>query len=225
MEKTNEAHVFLYGTGNPAKLNGMRQWLASLGIELIGLSDLEEPLKQKLPKIEEDGKTPLENAEKKARAYYKALGIPVFSCDSGLYIDGVPEKEQPGIHVRTVNGKYLNDEEMLAHYTGLARKYGMLRARYRNAICLVQDEEHIYSAMKDDMASEPFLISAKPHADGIREPGFPLDCISIDIKTGKYYYDLAHEELEKVAVKDGFFRFFEHILKEYDETGVTHGIY
>lgn len=145
----------LYGTGNPAKLEAMKRRLAPLGIELLGLRDLQRELADmgdrevRMPQIEEDGSTPLENAVKKATAYYEAFEIPVFSCDSGLYIDNIPEEKQPGVHVRTVNGKYLNDDEMLAHYIGLAKQYGDLRARYRNAICLVMDAEHIYEAMED----------------------------------------------------------------------------
>lgn len=71
----------LYGTGNPAKLDAMRHRLAGLGIELIGLKDLGGV---KQPEIIEDGKTPLENARKKAEAYFNALHMPVFSCDSGI---------------------------------------------------------------------------------------------------------------------------------------------
>ena len=69
----------LYGTGNPAKLDAMRHRLAGLGIELIGLKDLGGV---KQPEIIEDGKTPLENARKKVEAYFNALHMPVFSCDS-----------------------------------------------------------------------------------------------------------------------------------------------
>ena len=46
----------------------------------------------------------------------------------------------------------------------------------------------------------------------MRKPGFPLDSLSIDIKTGKYYYDLAAEELDVVAVEDGFLEFFKKIF-------------
>ncbi|MBQ8816656.1 MAG: hypothetical protein IJZ84_05185 [Lachnospiraceae bacterium] len=210
----------LYGTGNPAKLEAMKRRLAPLGIELLGLRDLQRELADmgdrevRMPQIEEDGSTPLENAVKKATAYYEAFGIPVFSCDSGLYIDNIPEEKQPGVHVRTVNGKYLNDDEMLAHYIGLAKQYGDLRARYRNAICLVMDAEHIYEAMEESMASEPFLITTVPHCS-IRKKGFPLDSISLDIKTGKYYYDLSADELDRVAVEDGFLKFFENVLQDY----------
>ena len=105
----------LYGTENPAKLEAMRLKLAPRGIELIGLNDLEGVL----PKIEENGTSPLENARKKALAYWSAFHIPVFSCDSGLYFENVPDEIQPGVHVRTVNGQYLSDEEMLTHYSAL----------------------------------------------------------------------------------------------------------
>ena len=150
----------LYGTGNPAKLDVMRRRLADLGIELIGLKDLGEV---RLPEIIEDGKTPLENARKKAEAYFEALHMPVFSCDSGLYFDDVAEEDQPGVHVRTVNGKYLSDEEMTAHYANLAKKYGGLTGHYQNAISLILDETHRYDAMEPSMKSASFGLVGTPH--------------------------------------------------------------
>lgn len=52
----------LYGTGNPAKLNAMKKRLSGVGITLVGLKDLG----YEIPEVVEDGKTPLENARKKA---------------------------------------------------------------------------------------------------------------------------------------------------------------
>lgn len=193
----------LYATGNSAKATAMRNRLSTLGIELIGLKDLN----MAIPEVIEDGNTPLENASKKALGYYEAFQMPLFSCDSGLYLDGIPQELQPGIHVRTINGKYLTDAEMMDYYSGLAVKYGDLTARYRNAICLVLDKKHIYKAMEESMASKPFLITSKPHPR--RKEGFPLDSLSIDIRTGKYYYDLEKDELDQVAVEDGFLEFFK----------------
>lgn len=199
----------LYGTGNPAKLSVMRKRLDKLKIELIGLNDLKAEGKE-IPKVTENGATPLENARLKALAYYEAFQIPVFSCDSGLYFDKVPDEIQPGVHVRNINGKSLSDEEMVTYYTGLAKKYGNLTAEYRNAICFVADKEHIYESMEPDLYSERFIITDKPHS-AIRKKGFPLDSISIDIKTGKYYYDLVDDKLEQLAIEDGFLKFFENI--------------
>lgn len=201
--------TILYGTSNPAKLISMKKRLKALDLEIIGLKDLGKTV----PDVPENGKTPLENARKKAYTYYEAFQMPVFSCDSGLYFDNVPDDIQPGVHVRNLNGKTLSDEEMLLYYSGLAKKYGELTARYKNAICFVKDKEHIFEAMEPSMESESFIIASKPHKNGIVKKGFPLDCLSVNIKTGKYYYDLAEEELDKVAVEDGFLEFFKKALK------------
>lgn len=98
----------LYGTTNNGKLQAMKTAVKPLDIELISLNDVDG----ELPSINESGITPLDNAEIKARAYYETFHMPVFSCDSGLYFDELKEEEQPGIHVRRVNGKELSD-----HYT------------------------------------------------------------------------------------------------------------
>lgn len=202
----------LFGTGNQAKLSVMRSRLETIGIELIGLNDLRAEGKD-IPEVIESGRTPLENARLKAEAYYKAFGMPVFSCDSGLYFDNVPDEIQPGVHVRNVNGRCLSDDEMVEYYSGLARQYGDLIASYKNAICFIIDENRIYESMDDSMASEKFILTDKPHG-AIRKKGFPLDCMSVDIKTNKYYYDLSDDELEQFAVEDGVLRFFEKIIKE-----------
>ena len=209
-EKGRTKMKLLYGTGNPAKLSAMRSRLERLNIELIGLNDLRAEGKI-IPEVIEDGNTPLENARLKAKAYYEAFRIPVFSCDSGLYFDNVPDEVQPGVHVRNVKGKCLSDDEMLDYYCGLAKKYGELVARYKNAICFVMDEEYVYEAMESSMESEKFIMTDKPHST-IRKKGFPLDSISIDIKTEKYYYDLPEDKLEQVAVEDGFLDFFKSVI-------------
>ena len=97
----------LYGTTNKAKLQAMRNSIEGLDIDIIGLADIQ----CELPRINECGKTPLENAEIKAKAYYEVLKMPVFSCDSGLYFNEVKDEEQPGIYVRRVNGRELSDDD------------------------------------------------------------------------------------------------------------------
>lgn len=201
----------LFGTGNQAKLSVMKSRLKKIGIELIGLCDLKAEGRS-IPEVLENGKTPLENAKLKAMAYYEAFQMPVFSCDSGLYFDNVPDEVQPGVHVRNVNGKCLSDEEMMEYYAGLVRQYGNLIARYRNAICFVRDENHIYESMDSSMDSEKFILTDKPHS-AIRKKGFPLDSMSVDMKTNKYFYDLTTDELEQFAVEDGVLQFFKRVLK------------
>ena len=94
----------LYGTTNKAKIKVMEKAVRGLGIELFSLNDLNS----ELPMINENGRTPLENAEIKAQAYYEKFHMPVFSCDSGLYFDGLEDEGQPGLYIRRVNGKPSN---------------------------------------------------------------------------------------------------------------------
>ncbi len=197
----------LYGTTNKAKLQAMKNALESFDIELIGLGDIDSAL----PSINENGRTPLENAEIKARAYYEAFHVPVFSCDSGLYFDELEEDEQPGLHVRRINGKELTDDEMIQYYASLAERHGgRITGRYRNAIYFILDAEHQYSSMDMSIATEAFVLGTVPHTK--RVEGFPLDSLSIDIATGKYYYDLEVKDVS-TSVDDGVRAFFSAIFR------------
>ena len=196
----------LYGTTNRAKLQAMNKSVEGLNIELIGLNDLD----CELPVIDENGENPLENAEIKARAYYEAFHMPVFSCDSGLYFDELKEEDQPGIYVRRVNGRELSDDEMIEYYASIAEKYGgKITGRYRNAIYFILDEDHHYSSMDMSIATEPFILVTKPHEKRVK--GFPLDSLSVDIESGKYYYDLDVKDVS-TSVDDGVRKFFKEIL-------------
>ena len=198
----------LYGTTNNGKLQAMKTAVKPLDIQLISLKDVEG----ELPSINESGITPLDNAEIKARAYYDAFHIPVFSCDSCLYFDELKKEEQPGIHVRRVNGKELSDDEMIEYYASVAEKYGgKITGRYRNAIYFILDEKHHYSSMDMSIATEPFVLVTKPHSK--RVEGFPLDSLSIDIGSGKYYYDLEVKDVS-TSVDEGVRKFFMTILSK-----------
>ena len=41
--------------------------------------------------------------------------------DDSLYLENVPEDEQPGLFVRRVDGKVLEDDEMIEHYISLVK--------------------------------------------------------------------------------------------------------
>ncbi len=199
----------LYGTTNQGKLEWMRRRLAPISdLEVIGLMDMPSPL----PSVRENGLTPLENARIKAWAYYEAFHRPVFSCDSGLYFEGLPQEIQPGIHVRRVGGKELTDSEMTEYYSGLAKQYGDITARYKNAVCLVWDREHSYESMEESLSGEPFLLTAIPHPK--RQKGFPLDCLTKNIVTGAYYYDMVEKRQEQVDTDNSFLLFFQKILRD-----------
>ena len=197
----------LYGTTNPAKLAAMRKVTDPLGIELIGLHELDLPI----PAAAETGTDILQNAELKARAYFEAFGMPVFSCDSGLYFDGFPPELQPGPFVRRVNGRDLTDDEMTAYYASLAHsRGGTLKARYRNAICLILSPDRMIKSEDISLASEPFLLTDTPHPKRVK--GFPLDALSKEPGTGAYYYDLPETPGDNSSIDAGFTAFFRKAL-------------
>ena len=209
----------IYGTGNDAKLAYMRRTLSDLPLQITGLLDAAKIRGIGLPEVEENGNTPLENARQKAEAYFALFHSPVFSCDSGLYLydhltgELLPEEVQPGIHVRGRGEKRLSDEELLTHYVGLVKKYGRIRARYQNAICLIFNEEIRQESMEENLWGEPFLLPDVPHTQKV--PGFPLDGISIDIETGRYFYDLENNSQDEIVSNSGFSLFFCHFLEKY----------
>ena len=56
--------------------------------------------------------------------FFAAAKIPTLSGDSGLYIEGLPEEEEPGIFVRRISGgQKLTDDEVLQ----LPSSHGILR--------------------------------------------------------------------------------------------------
>ena len=200
----------IYGTTNHAKIDFIKRRVEHLGIEILSLDDVNAP---KTP-IKETGGNPLDNARIKALAYYHVLNMPVFSCDSGLYIDGLDDKRQPGINVRGPNDN-MDDDEVIRHYSALAAELGgSMTARYQNAICLVLNDTQLYEHMGEDIASERFLLVAKPHKKRVVTKGFPLDCLSVHIGSGQYYYDMGGHIDTYLNVHDGFSAFFKIVLKE-----------
>ena len=200
----------LYGTTNGAKVACMEKATKPLGITLISLNDLKAQ-GYSLPVVEENGTTPLENSKIKAEAYYKTFGMPVFSCDSGLYFEELSDEEQPGLHVRRLGDRELSDEEMLVHYGALAAKHGgSLTGRYWNAVHFILDDQTVYSSMDPSLSTEPFYLVSEPHEK--RVAGFPLDSLSKDIATGEYYYDLQTKDVATSAVEEGYKQFFARVL-------------
>lgn len=179
----------IYGTKNPSKLETMQKRLSGLGIDLIGLDtvarNLEEP--------DEAGKSPADNARIKALSYYHQLKRPVMSHDSGLYFEEVEENDQPGVFIKRIHGQDLEYSELVGYYSQLATKYGgRLTAHYKNAICLVLDENRVYTIDGKALESEAFYIVDTPHAN--YKDGFPLDSLSVEMTSNKYYYDCENME-------------------------------
>ena len=91
----------LIATGNPGKLTEFRRLLAPLEVELLSPMDLGVDVE-----VVEDGLTFLANAQKKARAYASASGIPALADDSGLVVDALGG--EPGVQSAVWGGADLD---------------------------------------------------------------------------------------------------------------------
>ena len=176
----------LFATGNESKAKRFSKGLLEKGIEVITLKDINTDIE-----VEENGKDAIENAILKARAYSKITNIPVFAMDDNLYLENVPEEKQPGMYVRRVNGKRLNDEEMIEYYSSLVKEYGTdgkLTCRWVYGIAVINNgRENTYTWSKED-----FYMVDKP-SDKIN-PGYPLNTISVNKKLNKYFTDITEED-------------------------------
>ena len=174
----------LFATTNPAKVKKYAEELAKKNVELLTIKDLNLNLH-----VEENGKNAIENACIKAKAYYEATGITTIGMDNNLFIEELPEEKQPGTHVRRINGKELNDDEMIEYYTTLVRENGgKLTARWVYGMAIYNGKEtktHTWS-------KDHFYFIDKPSTQ--RNPGYPLDSISIIPEFNKYLVELTEEE-------------------------------
>lgn len=185
----------VFATGNQTKSKRFSKGLEKYDIEVLSLKDLNIELD-----VQEDGKDAIENALIKARSCFLKTHMPVIGMDDSLYMENVPEEEQPGLFVRRVGGKTLNDEEMLEHYIGLIRKYGengRVNCKWVYGLACINEkgEESTYTWSKDDfyMVDEK---SPKIH------PGYPLDSISKYKNFDKYFTDMTEEDKAKIKVNE-----------------------
>lgn len=179
-----EIKKVLYGTTNKSKITNMKCRLIGLPIEIVTLSDLDIKID-----VEEDGLTVEENALKKATAYYNATKIPTISGDSSLYIEKFSPDKQPGLFVRRINGKYLDDDQLVDYYIEELNKVGgQSNAYYFTGLAFVDEKGSSTISIKQNIR---ILTSSKGPK---KYTGNPLDIISIDPITGKYHTELTNED-------------------------------
>lgn len=94
----------LVATGNKGKLRELELLLLGSVERIRSLADFPELLA-----VEEDGKTFVENAIKKARSAALATGLPVLADDSGMMVDILGGR--PGVHSARFAGATATDTE------------------------------------------------------------------------------------------------------------------
>lgn len=183
-----ELRELVFGTKNQGKIDQLQGALASSNIHIIGINEVGD-----VPTVDEDGATLIENAIKKATTYAMTIGRQVLSMDNGLYLEGLSVSEQPGIHVRRINGiDRATDEELLSSYIDLISKHGgKMQGRFAYAVVLAQPDGKFESMEIDD---ERIFVSTPSDQ---RLEGYPLESLCIDPVTNTYV--AAMSDIERAA--------------------------
>lgn len=191
----------LFATTNPAKINYYAKELEKRGIEVLTLKDLDLEIE-----INENGKDAIENAIIKAKAYYEETKMITIALDDNLYIDGLPEKEQPGTEVRRVNGKRLSDEEMIEYYSNIVNKLGgKAEAKWVKGVAICNEKE----VKTFSYSRSSFYFVDKPSKKVTQ--GYPLDSLAIIPEFNKYLSELSEEESKKYKNKSANKEIFDFI--------------
>lgn len=185
----------LFATGNPTKAKRFSKGLEQSDIEVLSLKDLNMELD-----VDENGANAIENALIKARACFQNANMPSMGMDDTLYLEGVPEDKQPGLFVRRVNGKTLNDEEMIEHYMGLVKEYGVdgkLNCKWIYGLAVIDENgnESTYTWEKADF----YMVDTQSEKVN---PGYPLNSISKYKNLDKYFTEITEEDKEKLKVNE-----------------------
>lgn len=186
----------VFATGNQSKSKRFSEGLLKKDIEVLSLKDLQITLD-----VEENGENAIENARIKARACYQKTHMPTIGMDDNLYLENVPDDMQPGMFVRRVNGKTLNDDEMIEHYVGLVKQYGkngILNGKWIYGMVVIDENgnESTYSWSKGNFYMTD-IVSDKIN------PGYPLNSISKYKAVDKYFTDeLTEEEKNLINVSE-----------------------
>lgn len=174
----------IFGTTNKAKVDQLRSALKPIEVNVVGIT-------RKLD-VDEDGNSALENARKKALAYAVDNNSAVLSMDNALFLEGLNEDNQPGVHVRRISGNdRLSDEEMLEYYSELIESLGGdIGGHWEYAFVLAKPSGEL---------KESILLSPRRFVSVVslnRVEDYPLEAIQIDPDSGKYIADMGKNEQE-----------------------------
>lgn len=176
----------LVATGNAGKLREIRKLFAERSLEVLGLADVPP-----VPEAVEDGESFAENAEKKARHYAKATGLPTLADDSGLVVDALGGA--PGVFSARYAGEdaddAANNRKLLAQLQGVPAAKRRAAFVCALALCEPEGDCRIFAGRLGGV-----LLEA-PRGDG----GFGYDPLFLVPEYGKTLAELPIEIKNRIS--------------------------
>jgi len=143
--------ALVLATGNPGKVDELRDLLADLPLTPIPASDLDAP-----PTVTEDAETLTGNARKKAGVFHEHTGQATLADDTGLEV--VALDGGPGVHTARFAGPDAtpddNKHRLLAVMEGVEDR----RARFRTVVALIEEDGTVHTfegACEGTITTEP----------------------------------------------------------------------
>jgi XTP/dITP diphosphohydrolase len=117
----------LLATNNPGKLEEFRRLLSAVELDLVSPREAGVEFE-----VDEDGVTFLANAQKKARVYASASGLPALADDSGLVVRALGGR--PGVQTARYGGPGL---DAAGRYRELMREMEGVPDRRAEFVCVL----------------------------------------------------------------------------------------
>jgi len=196
----------IVATRNRGKMREVREALKGLGLRIRTLSDFSN-----VPEIEENGRTFIENALKKARYYSKYFGKVTLADDSGLEVDRL--KGLPGVYSARYAGEKAssreNNEKLLREMEGVP--ISRRGARFRCVIAVVSPD-----------GKELLVDGSCRGRIGLREKGrrgFGYDPLFVLPNYGKTMAELSLEEKNRISHRGKALKKIRKIIHSFLDCG------
>jgi XTP/dITP diphosphohydrolase len=190
----------IVATRNKGKIREIREALRGLGLRIYTLSDFPDA-----PEIEEDGKSFVENALKKARFYSNYFGKLTITDDSGLEVDSL--KGLPGIYSARYAGEKAtgqeNNEKLLREMEGIS--FSKRGAKFRCVMAMVSPDGREANAEGSCKGTIGFKEKGRK--------GFGYDPLFILPKYRKTMAELSLEEKNKISHRGKALRKLRKIIE------------
>lgn len=192
-------------TRNKKKLQEIKDLLANLPLEVICLSDIPNA-----PVIEEDGKSFMENAIKKAATIAMFTKKLTLGEDSGLEVKAL--KKRPGIYSSRFSGKNANDKKNNLKLLRLLRNTPLKKriAQYKCAVAIA-DAHKLVGVVQGSCKG---LIGFRSKG----KSGFGYDPLFIIPKYNKTFAQLGLEIKHKMSHRAKALQKAKKIILNYLET-------
>lgn len=179
---TKPETIFI-ASGNPHKIEELRQVLQPMGIELKSTLDFPDA-----EEVEEDQPDLEGNAMKKARLWHQKTGLPSLADDTGLEVDAL--NGAPGVYSARYAGENATYENNVSKLLSELEGKENRSASFRTIVAFVtNDEEHLFEG----------ICKGKITTDKRGEKGFGYDPVFKPEGYQQTFAELPSEEKNKIS--------------------------